>query len=86
MKKYLIGLLVLATFFAGCSSSSVGANMPSSFEILSRDSVHNSEVEKIRDKETGCYYLSSSGSYKAALTQMFIEKDGVSVPYCDDLK
>jgi len=55
----------------------------SSFEILSEDKLYLTTIEKIKDKETGCYYLSSTGTKKAALTQMFVEKDGASVPYCE---
>ena len=92
-RKWLaIGLFVFASLF-GCSqldNGSVSASLPSGFELISEDKLSVwGDVAKVKEIETGCYYIlgratnSTVSSVSGFMEQMFIEKDGVSVPYCD---
>lgn len=94
MKRKLLttGLLVFVFLF-GCSQpgkGSVSASLPSGFELVSQDKISVwGEVAKVKEIETGCYYIlgratnASLGAVSSFMEQMYIEKDGVSVPYCD---
>lgn len=90
-KLILVGMLGFAVLF-GCSQVSyeVKAELPSGFTLTTVDRINQAEIYKIKDKVTGCYYIvgvSNSSSYtSASSTQMFIEKNGVAVPYCEEVK
>lgn len=90
MKKKIglfLGLVAVSVSLIACSETSVEADIPSSFEILTIDEVRFTEVYVIKEKNTGCFYVSSIASSNSAggnsITQMMIEKNGVSVPYCE---
>lgn len=87
MKKLLLGLILLALsiLFIGCSENEVSADIPSGFSHLTKDSINSGKANVIQHNKTGCYFIMGTGNYDTtvALTQMFIEKDGVSIPYCD---
>ena len=88
-KLVLTGLVGFAFLF-GCNqvdtTSEVSANN-SGFTIISEDELNYGEFYKVKDDVTGCYYIMGTSkrnsSTTISTTQMFIEKDGVSVPYCD---
>ena len=84
-KLAVLGLLGFAALF-GCSQvdNTVSAGKEGEFEVVSKESFDYNYFTKIKHKETGCYYLYVTSSQKAGLTQMFIEKDGASVPYCEE--
>lgn len=91
MKKRVglfLGLLALSVTLIACSDTSVEANVPDSFEVISKDEIGRAYVYQIKHKVTGCHYMLSDTFFKGVesaqvTTQMFIEKNGVSVPYCE---
>lgn len=90
-KLLLVGMLGFTILF-GCSQASneVSASLPNSFNPTSKDIIDSVNVFKIQDKDTGCYYLFGTTDYGTShtpsATQMFIEKNGVTVPYCEEVK
>lgn len=66
------------------SKQEVEASSPKSFKIVSADSLgYGEELIVAKHKKTGCYYTFKDDNKSGVLTQMFVEKNGVSVPYCD---
>lgn len=83
MKKLLtIGFVGLLSIAACGDEGSVEAGVPSGFIEVSKDYLVDT-VTVIKHSETGCYYVSTSGVRATAITQMYVEKNGVSVPHCD---
>ena len=61
----------------------VEASSPKSFKIMSTDKLgYGENLIVVKHKKTGCYYTHMDGNNSEALTQMFVEKNGVNVPYC----
>lgn len=90
-KLLLVCLGMVALF--GCSQVTnvdVSAQLPSGFEFKTVDEINFGEVYKGKDKETGCYFIfgtsRNNSSTTISMEQIFIEKNGVSVPYCDEKK
>lgn len=86
MKKRLIlvGIIGFGVLF-GCSQvtqdvSAIGVNQ---FELVSTDNHKGDTLYTYKHKQTGCYYLTNKNGYSGGMVQMFIEKDGESIPYCD---
>jgi hypothetical protein len=90
-RKLILGIACLGVSAAliGCgnNTSSVSASLPNGFEAVTTDSIgFNNEVLTLKNVNTGCYYaLSNKSDWNSgtSITQMLIEKDGASVPYCD---
>lgn len=96
-KMVVVVLLVVGLLFAcsevefgGNGSGNVHASLPSGFELVSEDEISKmSTLRKLKEVETGCYYIfgrtwnGGGSSVSGSIEQMFIEKDGVTVPYCD---
>lgn len=89
-KRILISGIAMIALIGGCSD--VGeeiddASLPIGFEVVSEDKVRHGRIYKAKEVVTGCYYVMGSSAYSSSTTvsfeQMYIEKDGVSVPYCD---
>lgn len=55
----------------------------SAFNLISTDRLDYNDLYKIRDKESGCYYIVFSGRRAVSTEQMYINQDGISIPYCD---
>lgn len=90
MKKKIglfLVLLVVSVSLISCGETSVENNMPSGYEIASSFKVgDDSSVYALKHIETNCYYaFSDRAGYSGgtSITQMFIERDGSSVPYCE---
>lgn len=84
-KLVLVGFMGFAVLF-GCSqvSQDISAEGESKMKVISSDEVHRGYAVVLKHKDTGCYYTYVSGgssSTSSAPTQMFIEKDGKSIPY-----
>lgn len=82
--KVMIGMAALAIALIGCGDQAAEAGKEKAFKLISKDD--DSELLEYQHVETGCHYLKYSGHRKGNITQMFIEKNGVSVPYCEDTK
>lgn len=86
----LLTVALSTILILGCSlSSGAEANLPDEFEEISEDKISGGYIHQLRHVKTGCYYVStytgnSSGGLE--IQQMFVEKNGVSVPYCDEKK
>lgn len=94
-KLLLVGFLGFAVLF-GCSQSSkveadwnfsnvTNVELKDGFHFLTKDKTNIGEIYQMKDKTTGCYYTFVDGYQSTAITQMFIEKNGVSVPYCEEV-
>ena len=84
-KLAVLGLLGFAALF-GCSQvddGSVSAGLPEGFIEVQESKIYGSNTTKFKDIDTGCYFIRAEGIQAVAMVQMFVEKDGVSVPYCD---
>ena len=91
MKKWVV-LILTGVLLAGCSTEETGDNLsdkkgtlPSGFTFVNKDGLHGDHITVAKHNETGCYYTFLNGGYDTTVgaTQMFVEKDGVSVPYCE---
>jgi hypothetical protein len=88
MKKIIgiISIFALVLSLIACSNSqTTNAKVPEGFEEVSSDKISWSYLTVVKHKETGCYYIltESTGDDGVHLTQMFINKFGHSVPYCE---
>lgn len=76
-------LVIMSILTTSCATSRVvEAEMqpiPYGFSIVESD--FNGSLKTLMHEKTGCYYVYAVYDGKA-VTQMFIEKNGVSVPYC----
>lgn len=87
-KLVLTGFVGFAFLF-GCSQVDDGvvqAGEDGIFDYIGKSDIDKlSRVREVKHKVTGCHYLitNNDGDYARTMEQMFIEKDGVSVPYCD---
>lgn len=94
MKKLLIitGILVtVCTTLIACgeASDSVEAGIASDFVKVSQSNIFNEKIfaTVLKHKGTGCYYTVSVNKYDwgaSSIEPMFVEKNGVSVPYCEE--
>ena len=89
-KRILIIGLSMIALIGGCSDTgevSADTGLPSGFDVVSEDKVRHGRVYKAKEVATGCYFVlgtsSNNGSTTVSLEQMYIEKRGVTVPYCD---
>lgn len=94
MKKFLVsisiaslGILItcasMGVLIAGGTTTSE-AKLPSGFRPVTEDVLaEDSEVMVIQHLKTGCYYTLVDSFEGNGFVQMFVEKNGVSVPYCD---
>lgn len=87
-KLVLTGLVGFAFLF-GCNqvepTNEVKASLPNGFELITEDEYDDiyQNVYTLKNIATGCHYTLTDRSHNGGIIQMFIEKDGVSVPYCD---
>lgn len=82
MKKILtlLGLMLILSGCGGVEKDESSTNkVNQSFIIVNNEDDNFVEYKHIK---TGCHYVDSTFNADY-LTQMFIEKNGVSVPYCD---
>lgn len=90
MKKIIgvlaIGLLLLA----GCAEEGqVSAGVPEGFMNVTNDEIDDDgdhTLSVFQHLDTGCYFAVTHGySYdsSSSITQMYVERNGVSVPYCE---
>lgn len=91
-KMLLVGMVGFTGLF-GCSQvtkiDNVEASVPSGYEIVEIAQEYSKkgwspEVIEIKHKKTGCHYLYIANGHNGGFQQMFIEKNGVSVPYCEE--
>lgn len=88
-KLIILGMLGFTVLF-GCNQSNEGnvsASNNGEMNVVSVDEVYRGEAVILKHKSTGCYYtyVRGSGSTTSnAPTQMMIEKNGVTVPYCEE--
>lgn len=78
---------LLTVSLVACNGQEAEAGLPEGFDKVTVDKKNIAEyAEVLRHKETRCYYVVVSGTQAVAVEQMFVEKNGVSVPYCEDRK
>lgn len=90
-KMLLISALALIFVIGGCGAgeeNSAQASLPSDYTIISETDIYKGEIFEtvLKHNRTDCYYSVTVDKYNwegSAPTQMFVEKNGVSVPYCD---
>lgn len=90
MKRKIViaGMLGFTALF-GCSQDSekVEAGLPEGFDLISKDEIDKGNIYVLRNKSTGCYYTYTTSVYSDTFAPnveiMFIEKNGVTVPYCE---
>lgn len=91
MKKWVV-LILTGVLLAGCSTEEGGSSqsdkkekLPSGFTFVNKDVLNGDYITVAKHNKTGCYYTFLNGGYDTTVgaTQMFVEKDGVSIPYCD---
>jgi uncharacterized secreted protein with C-terminal beta-propeller domain len=82
MKKVLVLLTFLSvtTIIVACSNNAEAHSVNDTFIEVSEDGMFT----EYKHKETGCHYIYMNSSQSENLVQMFIEENGVSVPYCDN--
>ena len=85
MKKILFAGVIGLAILGGCATNElVEAGLPEGFNIVSVDKDNiNGYSEILKHKETGCHYVVIHATQAVSVEQMFVEKNGVSVPYCD---
>lgn len=86
-KKFVLTGFLGFTFLFGCNqidNGEVSASTPNGFSLVTKTDIgmRNDALELVHN-ETKCHYLYVDGVQKAGLIQMFVEKDGASVPYCE---
>jgi hypothetical protein len=84
MKKNLtlIGLMLILSGCGGVEKDEVPTNKANqSFTIVNNE---DEDFIEYKHKTTGCHYVEDDYN-SDYLTQMFIEKNGVSIPLCVDL-
>lgn len=89
MKKLLIiGILVLALMFSGCSvkvtteTNDAGASVPEGFELISETTdITYKNVYEVRHIETGCHYILSQ---ETGITPMVYNEAGKMLTYCTE--
>lgn len=92
MKKLIVVFVLILFSLIGCSQTTnnqAQADLPPGFEVVSKTERSNNgsrNVYELRHIKTSCYFAYSSNNDNgtiSSLTQIYIEKNGVSVPYCD---
>lgn len=91
--RSIIILTVMSVLIASCGSPApntvvASSGLPYGFiqvtaPIDYSTGGNSGHVFTVKHIDTGCYYALMIGGYKGAFTQMFVEKNGVSVPYCE---
>lgn len=87
VKRYVIGaaLLLMIVGYSGISSDTWAdrglfkGDVPNDFVVVSKGTVNREEMVKVRESDTGCYFV----VYKGESKQVFTEEGGLSVPSCD---
>lgn len=87
-KKFVLTGFLGFAFLFGCNqidNGEVSASLPTGFTITTEEDneINRHTVTVMHHNDTGCNYIIIDGNYSGGITQMFVEKDGVSVPYCD---
>jgi uncharacterized protein YceK len=83
LRKLLLGLITV-TVLSGCNSiesNSEDSGLPEGFKVVTDSTSYGTHIYGLRNVQTGCHFAYVSG---IALTQIFTEKNGRSVPYCTD--
>lgn len=91
MKNKLSLMLIVIVILVGCSEmpSNAQADLPTGFDVVSkteRSANGSKNIYEIQHKKTGCYFVYSSSNSSGDIstpTQIMVEKNGVSVPYCE---
>lgn len=87
MKKSLIAIGLGITLLAGCGSATTtaSADMPKGYYAISKVHIDSGNIYEIVNKETTCHFTYVNGDFDTtvSIAQMFVEKNGVSVPYCE---
>jgi hypothetical protein len=78
----IVSILLLLSLVA-CSENSTNAKLPNGYIEVSEDELTGGTLTVVKHKETGCYYTLFDGFKAGAFTQMFVEKNGQTVPYCE---
>lgn len=83
-KKFVIIVLAVFMLLFGCGQlNQADAGTENEYISVSNELVGGGRVITIKNKETGCYFLMSQLSSGGGITQVFKEKNGVTVPKCD---
>jgi hypothetical protein len=86
--KRIVFAVLLATLLVGCSSAEGASGekdgLPNGFTFVENSKLHGDYITVSKNKITGCYYIFVNGGYESSVggIQMFVEKNGKSVPYC----
>lgn len=91
MKKKIglfLGLIIVSVTLIACNESSAEASIPSGFEVVTQDKINKGaeHVITVKHIKTKCLYVlthTKGNGNGGGITQMFIEKDGASVPFCE---
>lgn len=97
VKKLLVtSMLAIVFVIGGCGAvddstvtvSQQEASVSKAYTIVSETTMKDRDIILLglQHKDTGCHYNMTVNIYQykgTDTTQMFIEKDGVSVPYCN---
>lgn len=89
VKLFGLGFLFLAVSMSlvACGETSVDAGVPSGYEEVTKDKITDyTSVRTIKNIQTNCFYsfavrVGNGGG--VSIVQMFVEENGVSVPYCE---
>jgi len=85
-KLTLVGFIGFGVLF-GCSqvSQDVSASLPNGFKIVAKDKIGEGRSTQyvLNHIESGCKYVYIDHWDATAITQMMIEKDGATIPYCE---
>jgi len=86
-KLVLVGFIGF-TFLFGCSqiNNEVDANSERWFTKVHSEHHSNNNLTVIKHNGDGCYYLITTNTNSGGVVQMMVEKDGVTVPYCEGAK
>ena len=83
IKLFFLALSTVLLLSACSDSEPVSEGVPAGFQIVSKQKIGVYRIKELRHIKTGNHYIVTSGS-GTALTPMFIEKNGVTVPYHTD--
>ena len=86
-KKLVLAGFIGFTFLFGCSKISNEVDAGSEHLFMKVGSSYQlddiNEVTQFKHKITGCNFIYVDGYRDGGLVQIMIEKDGVTVPYCE---
>ena len=85
MKKIIFGVILsIVLIISACSyTDSTRASLPDGFTEVSYDDTELGSLTVLRHNATGCHYVNVDGSSSGSFVQMFVQRNGVSIPYCD---